>query len=181
MIPFVFRPKNDVGNSAAKDRAHHPEHKGPGQGHVHVHCRFRDKPRKQPNNQIPENVKHPCASKPCPRRNPDLRQTARSLPPLSEIELIISVREMKGDDQFERENRNSGRLIVCGEIAGYFLVGDDTLGTLSLSRKNGLVGSFEVVKKFFAEAQFSGFRYRQPDLLFACLGHVWQAGSLGHE
>ena len=53
MISFVSRAKKDVRNAAAEHRSHDAKNHCPDQGHVHVHHRFPDKPRQQPNNQVP--------------------------------------------------------------------------------------------------------------------------------
>src|ERR1700733_8749133 len=50
---------------------------------------LRSAPRKKPNDQIPENVKHACASHFCLRSESRPSADQRSLPPLSQIELWL--------------------------------------------------------------------------------------------
>jgi len=65
MKSLVFRTKNHVGNAAAQKRPDNAEHQCPDEADVHVHHRFRDIPCDQPDNQIPDHVKHtlpPCSA-----------------------------------------------------------------------------------------------------------------------
>ena len=48
------RRRKQVGNRAADDRSDDAEHDCPENRHVHVHHRFRDNPRDQPNNNVPD-------------------------------------------------------------------------------------------------------------------------------
>ena len=54
MKSFVCRVRKHVGNRAADDRSDDAEHDCPENRHVHVHHRFRDNPRDQPNNNVPD-------------------------------------------------------------------------------------------------------------------------------
>ena len=54
MISFVCRARKHVGNAAADDRSDDAEHNRPEDRYVHVHHRFRDNPRDQPNENIPD-------------------------------------------------------------------------------------------------------------------------------
>jgi hypothetical protein len=47
-----------VGNAAADDRSDYAQHDCPERRYVHVHHRFRDDPRDQPDKNIPDEVKH---------------------------------------------------------------------------------------------------------------------------
>jgi len=46
--------RKDVGNGTADDRSDNAEHDCPENRHVHVHDRFRDHARDQPNNNVPK-------------------------------------------------------------------------------------------------------------------------------
>jgi len=48
------RRRKHVGNSAADDRSDDAERDGPKNRHVHVQHRFRDEPRDQANNNVPD-------------------------------------------------------------------------------------------------------------------------------
>jgi len=48
------RARKHVGNRSADDRSDNAEHDCPENGHVHVHHRFRDNPRDQPNKNVPD-------------------------------------------------------------------------------------------------------------------------------
>ena len=48
------RVRKHVGNGPADDRSDDAEHDCPENRHVHVHHRFRDNPRDQPNNNVPD-------------------------------------------------------------------------------------------------------------------------------
>jgi hypothetical protein len=54
MISFISGARKHVSNGAAEDRSDDAEHDRPEHGYVHVHHRFRDKPRNQPNENVPE-------------------------------------------------------------------------------------------------------------------------------
>jgi len=58
MIPFVFRTQEQVGHGAAEERSDDAKDDRPEEAHVHVHDRFRDDSRDQPDQQIPDQVKH---------------------------------------------------------------------------------------------------------------------------
>jgi hypothetical protein len=58
MISFICRARKHVGNAAADDRSDDAEHDCPENRYVHVHHRFRDDARDQPNKNIPDQVKH---------------------------------------------------------------------------------------------------------------------------
>jgi hypothetical protein len=53
MITFVSRARKHVGNGAADDRTDDAEHYCPEDRQVHVHHRFRDNSRDEPNQEIP--------------------------------------------------------------------------------------------------------------------------------
>jgi len=46
--------RKHVGNRAADDRSDEAEHDCPENRHVHMHHWFRDNPRDQPNNNVPD-------------------------------------------------------------------------------------------------------------------------------
>jgi hypothetical protein len=48
------RRRKQVGNGAADDRPDDAKHDCPKERHVHVHHRFRDDPRDQSNNNVPD-------------------------------------------------------------------------------------------------------------------------------
>jgi len=48
------RVRKHVGHGAADNRSDDAEHDCPENRHVHVHHRFRDNPRDQPNNNVPD-------------------------------------------------------------------------------------------------------------------------------
>jgi len=48
------RRRKHVGNSSADDRSDYAERDGPENRHVHVQHRFRDEPRDQANNNVPD-------------------------------------------------------------------------------------------------------------------------------
>ena len=48
------RVRKHVSNGAADDRSDDAEHDCPENRHVHVHHRFRDDPRDQSNNNVPD-------------------------------------------------------------------------------------------------------------------------------
>jgi hypothetical protein len=54
MKSFVCRARKHVGNGAANDRSDDAEHDRPQNRHVHVHHRFRDNARDQPNKNVPK-------------------------------------------------------------------------------------------------------------------------------
>ena len=54
MISFICRARKHVGNSTADDRSDDAEHDCPQNRHVYVHYRFCNKPRNQPNNNVPD-------------------------------------------------------------------------------------------------------------------------------
>ena len=56
MISFVCRARKHAGNAAADDRSEDVEHDRPEDRYVHVHYRFRDSPRDQPNKNIPDYI-----------------------------------------------------------------------------------------------------------------------------
>jgi hypothetical protein len=58
MISFICRARKHVGNAAADDRSDDAEHDCPENRYVHVHHRFRDDARDEPNKHIPDQVKH---------------------------------------------------------------------------------------------------------------------------
>jgi hypothetical protein len=49
-----YRVRKHVCNGAADDRSDDAEHDCPENRHVHVHHRFRDNPRDQPNKNVPD-------------------------------------------------------------------------------------------------------------------------------
>jgi hypothetical protein len=53
MILLVCRARKHVRNGAPKDRSDNAQHDCPEDCYVHVHHRFRDNPRDQPNKNIP--------------------------------------------------------------------------------------------------------------------------------
>jgi hypothetical protein len=53
MISFVCRARKHVGNAAAEDRSDDAEQDRPEDRDVHVHHRFRENPRDEPNKNIP--------------------------------------------------------------------------------------------------------------------------------
>ena len=53
MISLVLRAKNHVGNTTAEERSDDAEHDCPQNRHVYVHHRFCNKPRDQPDNNVP--------------------------------------------------------------------------------------------------------------------------------
>jgi hypothetical protein len=58
VISFVSRARKHVGNTAADDRSDYAQHDCPKHRYMHVHHRFRDDPRDQPDKNIPDEVKH---------------------------------------------------------------------------------------------------------------------------
>jgi len=54
MISFVCRARKHMSNAAADDRSDDAEHNRPEDCYVHVHHRFRDNPRDQANENIPD-------------------------------------------------------------------------------------------------------------------------------
>jgi|SRR5580658_3183459 hypothetical protein len=54
MVPFVCRARKHVANAAADDRSDDAEHGCPEHRHMDVHHRFRDHPRDQPNQDVPD-------------------------------------------------------------------------------------------------------------------------------
>ena len=54
MISSGYRARKHVGNGTADDRSDDAEHDCPENRHVHVHHRFRDNPRDQPNKNVPD-------------------------------------------------------------------------------------------------------------------------------
>jgi len=66
------RVRKHVGNRAADDRSNDAEHDCPENRHVHVHHRFRDNPRDQPNNNVPDQVNHNFSSVVCPQKLPSM-------------------------------------------------------------------------------------------------------------
>jgi len=49
-----YRPRKHVGNGAADDPSDDAEHDCPENRHMHVHHRFRNNPRDQPNKNVPD-------------------------------------------------------------------------------------------------------------------------------
>jgi hypothetical protein len=47
-----------VSNAAADDRADYAQHDCPEHRYMHVHHRFRDDPRDQPDKNVPDEMKH---------------------------------------------------------------------------------------------------------------------------
>ncbi len=54
MKAFVSRACKHVGNATAHDRSNDAEHDRPEECHMHMHHRFRDNPRDQPDENIPD-------------------------------------------------------------------------------------------------------------------------------
>ena len=67
MISFVGRARKHVGDAAADDRSDDAEHDRPEDRYVHVHHRFRDNARDQPDKNVPDQVKHAFSSSVCRR------------------------------------------------------------------------------------------------------------------
>src|SRR5580704_7062229 len=58
MIAFICRARKHVGNAAAQDRSDDAERDRPEERYVHVHDVFRDNPRDEANQKVPDQVKH---------------------------------------------------------------------------------------------------------------------------
>ena len=54
MISIICRARKHVRNGAADDRSDDAEHDRPEDRHMHVHHRFRDDARDQPNENVPD-------------------------------------------------------------------------------------------------------------------------------
>src|ERR1051326_7522408 len=54
-----------MADTAAHNRSKDAEHDRPEHRHVHVHYRFRDIARDQPDNNVPDQVKHSLSSSSC--------------------------------------------------------------------------------------------------------------------
>ena len=65
MISFVCRAREYVGDSPADDRSDDAEHDRPEDRHVHVHHRFRNNPGDEPNENVPDPVKHTFSALVC--------------------------------------------------------------------------------------------------------------------
>jgi hypothetical protein len=58
MIAFICRTRKHVGDAAADDRSDDAERDRPEKRYVHVHDVFRDNPRNEANQKVPDQVKH---------------------------------------------------------------------------------------------------------------------------
>jgi hypothetical protein len=58
MKPFVRRAEKQMRDGAPDNRPDDTEHDRPEDRYVHVHHRFRNNPRDQPDQNIPDQMKH---------------------------------------------------------------------------------------------------------------------------
>src|ERR1700683_2106285 len=58
MIPLVRRTRKHVRDAASQNRSDNAEHDRPEDRHMHMHHRLRNNPRDQPNQNVPDQVKH---------------------------------------------------------------------------------------------------------------------------
>jgi hypothetical protein len=93
MISFVCRARKHVRNAAAEDASDDAEHDRPEDRYMHVHHRFRDEARDQPDKNVPDQVKHAFSSLVCLQNVVEYEPGFGNQPGISDLDLCVARRK----------------------------------------------------------------------------------------